>query len=154
MKLSADATLQQLSEEVDLPKYHTQDDLENITLIAITSLDPYFTCPKPTCRPRKMTTVKINAKYFMQCFQCNKQYQASNYNNYIVARMIASSSSGETQLLSIFKPEMEKMFELKGKQLHVSLNKDAVEEQILQILPAQFSVELVGTTVRSIYNPA
>ena len=149
-QLCADETLKGLSDEVELPVTTSRDNCETVTLMAIQSLEVYFTCPEKNCRPKKMNTVKIRDLYFMQCSQCHKQKKASNCSSYLVSRLIAIYPSGETKVLSIFKPEIEKLMDLKGQSLCSLIDKRKIEEQLLEILPADFSVAVNSGTVHCI----
>ena len=100
-----------------------------------------------------MNTVKIKEKYYMKCTSnCNRNFQASVCNMYLVARVIVMSNE-ESKVLSIFQPEFAKMLLLKGLSFEPTLNKKMLEEQVLSIIPAQFAVDIKNGTVRSIHAP-
>ncbi|XP_069108870.1 uncharacterized protein [Argopecten irradians] len=108
--LHHDEELDELTEnsEDDKDEDFEEEGVFSGTITALFDVDPYLACPKPSCHNKKLNTI-LQGNYVMCCPSCNDKFGASHTNWYARATVLLDLGTS-TKKLSIFKPEIQKIF--------------------------------------------
>ncbi|KAJ8300482.1 hypothetical protein KUTeg_022001 [Tegillarca granosa] len=124
-------------------------ELPSGTLVAVFEVDPYLACPRSACNNKKLITVLEKEKYLMQCKNCMSRYRGDNCNLYIRSTMLLKSNhDGDTKKVTIFKPNILKMFESRGVSSTITADKNEMFENLLEIIPFDIKYTLINNTIK------
>jgi len=119
-------------------------------LEGIVDVDPYLSCPKPTCTNSKLITVKGEDNvYRMSCKICNNVFMASVCNNYIRTTMMLKTDE-ETKKVVLFQPQLTKLFQSRGLDSTILYDKSEMIKKMMQILPIEIKFHLTNSTIRNL----